>query len=56
MDSHTLAVLESTVRRAPNEGPLVVPEQLGSMVVLHRAFAESMPEFPLLAIQPTWRL
>jgi putative selenate reductase len=54
MDCETLAVLDSATRGALDDGPLVVPEELGMMIVFHRSFAESMPEIPLVEMQSGW--
>ena len=54
MDAESLDILESAVRDHPAEDVLVNPEHLGAMIVLHRAFANSMPEFPLVEANPVW--
>ncbi|MDH3813087.1 MAG: putative selenate reductase subunit YgfK [Acidobacteriota bacterium] len=56
MDAESLAILESAVRDHPAEDVLVKPEHLGAMIVLHRAFADSMPEFPLVEADSAWLL
>ncbi|MBD3851269.1 MAG: putative selenate reductase subunit YgfK [Acidobacteria bacterium] len=56
MDAESLDILESAVRDHPAEDVLVNPEHLGAMIVLHRAFADSMPEFPLVEADSAWLL
>jgi hypothetical protein len=56
MDPETLAVLESAVRGHRADDNLVDPDQLGAMIILHRSFEESMPEFPLVEADPEWML
>jgi putative selenate reductase len=56
MDPETFAVLESTVRGDSAENNLVNADHLGAMIILHRAFAESMPEYPLMEADPEWLL
>jgi putative selenate reductase len=56
MDSETLAVLKSTVRGDSAGKKLVNADHLGAMITLHRAFAESMPEIPLVEADPEWLL
>jgi putative selenate reductase len=56
MDGATLAVLDSTTRGNLDDGPLVVPEQLGTMIILYRSFADSMPEYPYVEVQSDWQL
>ena len=56
MDAESLDILESAVRDHPAEDALVNPEHLGAMIVLHRAFADSMPEFPLVEADSAWLL
>jgi putative selenate reductase len=56
MDPENLAVLESSVHGPATNGSLVNAEQLGAMFVLHRSFAESMPEYPLIELQQDWSL
>jgi putative selenate reductase len=50
MDEETLSVLESTIRSHSQVENLVHPDKLGAMIILHRSFAESMPEFPLIEV------
>jgi len=54
MDSETLAVLDFTIRDDSASTNLVNADHLGAMITLHRAFAESMPEFPLVKADPEW--
>jgi putative selenate reductase len=54
LDSQDLAVLESSIRNDRMDGDLVGADQLGPMIVLHRSFAESMPEFPLVEVDWEW--
>jgi putative selenate reductase len=54
LDSQDLAALESSIRNRRMDGDLVRADQLGPMIVLHRSFAESMPEYPLVDLQPGW--
>ena len=56
MDPVTLAVLSYTVGSDPGGGELVAPNHIGAMIVLHRSFAESMPEYPLVEAHPEWWL
>jgi len=56
MDPITLAVLSYTVGSYPGGDELVAPDHLGAMIVIHRSFAESMPEFPLVEADPEWLL
>ena len=56
LDAETLAVLESTVRDDSAADESVNADHLGAMITLHRAFAESMPEFPLVEADPEWLL
>jgi putative selenate reductase len=56
MDPDDLAVLESIIHGTPGNESLVAAEQLGAMIFLHRSFAESMPEFPLVEMQSDWVL
>jgi putative selenate reductase len=49
MDGDTLVVLESRTQGEWQDGDLVNPKYLAAMLILHRSFAESMPEFPLVA-------
>jgi putative selenate reductase len=56
MDPEDLAVLESVVHGPATSDSSVIAAQLGTMIVLHRSFAVSMPEFPLVELQPGWRL
>jgi putative selenate reductase len=56
MDPVTLTVLSYTVGSDPGGAELVAPEHLGAMIVLHRSFAESMPEFPMVEAEPGWFL
>ena len=56
MDPVTLAVLSHTVGSAPGGDKLVAPDHLGAMIVLHRSFAEAMPEFPLVEAEAGWLL
>jgi putative selenate reductase len=56
LDPETLAVLESAVRGQRTGDNLVDPGHLGAMVILHRSFEESMPEFPLVEADPVWLL
>jgi len=56
MDPETLAVLSCTVGSDPGGDDLVAPDHFGSMIVLHRSFAESMPEFPLVEVEAGWML
>ena len=56
MDPETLAVLESTVRGHSADNNLVNADHLGAMITLHQAFAESMPEYPLVEADPEWIL
>jgi hypothetical protein len=50
MDAETLAVLESKLRHELWDETLFDPEYLAAMIILHRSFAESMPEFPLVTL------
>ncbi|MCG6948438.1 MAG: putative selenate reductase subunit YgfK [Acidobacteria bacterium] len=54
MEPATLEVYECTVRDRTTDAPALEPDQLGTMVVLHRSFAASMPEFPLVEADPAW--
>ena len=56
LDPETLAVLESAVRGQRTGDNLVDPGHLGAMIILHRSFEESMPEFPLVEADPGWLL
>jgi len=56
MDAETLEVLDSAMSGHPADAGLVDPDHLGTMIVLHRSFAESMPEFPLVEANPAWLL
>jgi len=56
MDPVTLAVLSYTVGSAPGGDKLVAPDHLGAMIVLHRSFAEAMPEFPVVEAEAGWLL
>ena len=56
MDPATLAVLSYTVGSYPGGDELVAPDHLGAMIILHRSFAESMPEFPLVEVEAGWML
>jgi hypothetical protein len=47
-------MLESVVRGPATSESLVDADKLGAMIVLHRSFAESMPEFPLVEADPAW--
>ncbi len=53
MDGDSLAVNESVILDDTAHGPLVNPVHLGTMITLHRGFAESMPEFPLVENEST---
>ncbi|MEJ2581733.1 MAG: FAD-dependent oxidoreductase, partial [Acidobacteriota bacterium] len=54
MEAATLEVRESGVRDRSVDAPVLEPDQLGAMVVLHRSFAASMPEFPVVEADPAW--
>jgi putative selenate reductase len=54
MDPEDLAVLESVVRASATSESLVDADRLGAMIILHRSFAESMPEFPVPEVDPAW--
>jgi putative selenate reductase len=54
MDPDSLAVLESAVHGPATSSSLVHADELGVMIILHRSFAESMPEFPLVEVEPDW--
>jgi putative selenate reductase len=56
MDPDGLAVLELKVRDSSKGDPLVDTERLGAMVTLHRSFARSMPEYPLVEAEAGWLL
>ena len=56
MDPETLAVLGSVVVGNSADDKLVNADHLGAMITIHRAFAESMPEFPLVEADPEWLL
>jgi len=51
MDAETLAVIGHAVREAAGGGTFD-PERLGTMIVLHRSLAETMPELPLVEVDP----
>jgi putative selenate reductase len=48
LEAKTLAVLASSIRGEAPEDLLINSDHLGAMITLHRSFAESMPEFPLI--------
>jgi putative selenate reductase len=48
LDSETLVVVESKALGEWHDRDLFDPQQLAAMLVLHRSFAVSMPEFPLV--------
>jgi putative selenate reductase len=50
MDADTLSVAKASIRSHSRGADLVHPDQLGAMIILHRSFAESMPEFPLIEV------
>jgi putative selenate reductase len=50
LDLDTLSVLETNLRTDQADGELIDPDLLGAMITLHRSFQESMPEFPLIAV------
>ena len=52
MDSSNLAVLGLEAGRGSSEAPSVPSSLLFTMIVLHRSFAESVPEFPLVEAHP----
>jgi putative selenate reductase len=52
MDSNTLAVLGLETGRGCPDAPSVPSSLLFIMIVLHRSFAESVPEFPLVEAHP----
>jgi putative selenate reductase len=52
MDSRTLAVLGLEARGGSFDAPPVRASQLAAMIVLHRSFAVSAPEFPLVEALP----
>ena len=54
MDSESMAVLESSLRHGSPHASPVNPEDLASMIILHRSFAESMPEFPRSEAADEW--
>jgi putative selenate reductase len=54
LDPESLAVLEATAHGSSTDERLVEPHRLGTMIVLHRSFADSMPEFPLVEAEPQW--
>jgi len=54
MDPDMLAILSYTVGSEPGNVEIVAPNHLGAMIVLHRSFAESMPEFPLVEAEAGW--
>ena len=54
LDPESFAVLETKFSTDRVEGNLVQPHHLGSMIILHRSFAESMPEYPLVEAEPEW--
>jgi putative selenate reductase len=54
LDPEDFAVLETKILSDRMHGDLVQPNHLGSMVVLHRSFAESMPEYPLVEMRKSW--
>jgi putative selenate reductase len=56
MDPANLSVLESVVHGPETGQSLVDAHQLGAMIVLHRSFTESMPEYPLVELQADWAL
>jgi putative selenate reductase len=56
MDSESFAVLEANLRGSTTGKALVDPDCLGPMITLHRAFAHSMPEYPLVEAEAGWLL
>jgi putative selenate reductase len=56
MDAETLAVLKTAIHGDSGDGALVNPDHLGAMIILHRSFAESMPEYPLIEAHLEWLL
>jgi putative selenate reductase len=56
MDSESLAVLESAILGHSVDDRLVNSHHLGPMIILHRSFADSMPEYPLVEAHPDWLL
>jgi putative selenate reductase len=56
LEPKTLTVLASSIRGDSTEDRLVDPDHLGAMITLHRSFAVSMPEFPLVKADPEWML
>ena len=56
LNAETLAVLESDLRTDRADGDLIDPDHLGAMITLHRSFASSMPEFPLVEADTAWSI
>jgi len=54
LEPKTLTVLASSLRGDSPADRLVDPDHLGPMIILHRSFADSMPEFPLVEANPAW--
>jgi putative selenate reductase len=54
LDPETLVILESEIRTDPVDGNLIQSSHFGSMIILHRSFSESMPEYPLVEAQADW--
>jgi putative selenate reductase len=50
LEAKTMTVLAASIRRGASGDPLVNPDHLGAMITLHRSFAASMPEYPLIGI------
>jgi putative selenate reductase len=50
LDPYSLSVRDATMRRPSPDEILVHPSHLGAMIILHRSFSESMPEFPLIEV------
>jgi putative selenate reductase len=56
LDPDTMVILESAIRSDSVDGDLVDSSLLGAMIVLHRSFVESMPEYPLVEAPVDWLL
>jgi putative selenate reductase len=56
LEPKTLTVLASSVREKSFEDQLIQSAHLGAMIVLHRAFAESMLEYPVVQADSAWLL
>ena len=54
MDAESLTVHKCAPRDEAIQDLLVDPDRIGAMIVIHRAFQESMPEYPLVEAESEW--